>query len=299
MAYAQCALPNQLTNGQTADASEVMANFNALIACLNPGGSTNSIQYNAGAGALGGVGPLTDGQLLIGSTGNPPQGQTFTAGAGITITNGPGSVSVASNGAVAGNGLYYQVMSATPTAASTGFSSWLNQGTSTVSDSSAGITIDAQPSGSTLNISGRYKSVPATPYTVKALITATRSSNNYSEVGIGWYDGSAKLHLLSFSTNAGGPNFIAVTKWNSATSFNSSDYASSANAFSQPIWFQLQDDGTNISFAFSQDGANFLQVYSVAKVSGFLGASGYSNLIFWVNPRGATRTLGTLMSWTQ
>jgi hypothetical protein len=37
-AMAQCpAVPNLLTNGQTADATQVMANFNALQNCLNTG----------------------------------------------------------------------------------------------------------------------------------------------------------------------------------------------------------------------------------------------------------------------
>lgn len=37
-ATAQCpAVPNQLMNGQTSDASQVMANFNALLTCLNTG----------------------------------------------------------------------------------------------------------------------------------------------------------------------------------------------------------------------------------------------------------------------
>jgi hypothetical protein len=33
-AQAQCTLPFQLTNGQTADASQVMADLNALASCL-------------------------------------------------------------------------------------------------------------------------------------------------------------------------------------------------------------------------------------------------------------------------
>jgi hypothetical protein len=37
-AAAQCpALPNQLTNGQTADAIQVMTNYEALRTCLNTG----------------------------------------------------------------------------------------------------------------------------------------------------------------------------------------------------------------------------------------------------------------------
>jgi hypothetical protein len=297
VANAQCALPYTLTNGQPPDATQVMANFNALVSCLNPGGSTNAIQYNNG-GSLAGVGPLTNGQLLIGSTGNPPQAATLTAGSGITITTGPGSVTVAATAGTAGTGLYRQVMSATPTSFSTGLTNWLNQGTATVSDSAVGISINA-PTSSTGNVIGRYMTAPSTPYTITALIAATRNNSAFSAVGIGWFDGTNKLHLIEYVINSGAAPLFQVQKWNTPTSFNSSDFQSALNSFSQPVWLQLHDDGANVSFAFSQDGANFLTVFSVAKSSGFLGASGYSNLIFAVNPQGANATLGTLLSWTK
>lgn len=164
----------------------------------------------------------------------------------------------------------------------------------------AGITIDAPPSGTTVaNISARYGPAPTPPYAIKVLIAATRSSNNFSAVGIGWYDGTNKLQVIDMATANGGPNFIEVTQWNSATSQNSTPFSTSARGFAQPIWLQVSDSGTTVSFAFSHDGANFLTVYSVAKSSGFLGSTGYSNIVFIVNPRGTTNTLGTLMSWTK
>jgi hypothetical protein len=63
-AEAQCALPFQLTNGQPADATQVMADYNALVACIGnqaPSGAANAVQTNAGNGSFGGVGPLTNG----------------------------------------------------------------------------------------------------------------------------------------------------------------------------------------------------------------------------------------------
>src|SRR5262245_12158817 len=77
---AQFVLPYVLTNGTTPDATQVMANFNALVSCLNPGGAANAVQYKASAGSLGGIGPLGDGQLVVGSIGNPPQSATLTGG---------------------------------------------------------------------------------------------------------------------------------------------------------------------------------------------------------------------------
>lgn len=274
-----------------------MANFNALLACLTPAGPTNAIQYNIGGGALGGVGPLADGVIVVGSTGNPPQAQPLTAGTGISITNGPGSITITATGTVGRRGLYRQVMSNTPTAASTGLVNWLNQGSSAAADAPTGISITAPPIASGVNISARYGAAPTPPYKINALIGATRNSTGASAVGIGWYNGSNRLQTIDFTTTNSGANQIRVIQWNSPTSINVVNFSALAN--SQPIWFQLSDDGTNISFAFSQDGANFLPVFSSAKSTGWLGTTGYSNVIFMVNPVGATNTIGTLLSWTQ
>lgn len=56
-----------------------------------------------GAGnALSSLGAATNGQIPIGSTGNAPVLSTITAGNGITITNGAGSISIAASGVVTG-----------------------------------------------------------------------------------------------------------------------------------------------------------------------------------------------------
>ncbi|MBN9090214.1 MAG: hypothetical protein J0J01_25160 [Reyranella sp.] len=291
-------MPYQLTNADLSDAMKLTANFNALAKCISARNNpTNSIQINGGGGTLAGISPLTNGQLVIGSSGNPPQPQGLAAGDGIQITNGAGSIAIAATSAVGGTGLYRQMMSDTPTASITGLTSWLNQGSAAVSDSTVGVCIDAPTSGTSTNLTGRFKASPSTPYTVTALVAATRYSNTLNGVGIGWYDGSAKLHLLSYQINNGAP-YLAVNKWTNVTTFSATDVTSAMNAFAQPIWLQVSDDGTNAAFRFSQDGLNFVQLFSVAKSSGFLGAIGYSNVIFFADPRGS-RTLATILSWTQ
>lgn len=72
--------------------------------------ATGTWQGNAIGVAYGGTGQTTytDGQLLIGSTvGNTLTKATLTAGSGISITNGNGSITIASSGAnfTAGDGL--------------------------------------------------------------------------------------------------------------------------------------------------------------------------------------------------
>lgn len=294
-AGAKCPLPYVLTNGQTADAAQVMANFNALLACITPGGTSNSIMYNSGSG-LAGLGPLTDGQTIVGSTGNPPQAQTLSAGAGISITNGPGSITIART-TVPGTGLFRQVISATPTSGSTGLTAWLNQGGAVSADSAVGISVDAPPS-STANVTGKYMAAPSAPYTITVLLAATRNSG-VTSAGIGWYDGTAKLQVLSYESNGIYGARLRVRSYNSPTTSPAYVFTSASNYFSEPIWFRIQDDGANISFAFSQDGVNFIVVYSVAKFSGFLGASGYSNILFFLDPGSSAHELATLMSWTQ
>lgn len=296
-ARAQCVLPYQLTNADLADAVKLTANFGALAKCISSRSPANSIQYNAGGGTLSGIGPLTDGQLMIGSTGTLPATQTLTPGSAIVITSGGSGITISATDAVGGTGLYRQITSDTPTAADAGLANWLNQGTATVSDSSVGICIDAPGTGTTANLLGLFKVAPSTPYTITTLIAATRYGNLDNGVGIGWYDGSAKLHLLSYVLNNGLP-YLAVNKWDNVTTFNAADLTSSINAFAQPIWLQVADDGTNVSFGFSQDGVTFISLFSVAKSTGFLGAGGYSNVIFFADPRG-NRTLATVMSWTE
>lgn len=54
------------------------------------------------------LGPLTNGQLAIGNTGNDPTAATLTAGAGISITNAAGSITVAA----IGDGVTWSVIAA-------------------------------------------------------------------------------------------------------------------------------------------------------------------------------------------
>jgi len=57
----------------------------------------NSVPYFGAAGLVTELGPLTDGQLMIGSTGNAPVAASLTAGSNITITPGAGSIEIASS----------------------------------------------------------------------------------------------------------------------------------------------------------------------------------------------------------
>ncbi len=79
-----------------------MADVGALANCIEdmaPAGSQDAVQFNAGNGMFAGIGPLTNGQIIIGSTGNAPQAATLTAGVGVTIMNSAGMITLSTSGA--------------------------------------------------------------------------------------------------------------------------------------------------------------------------------------------------------
>lgn len=209
----------------------------------------------------------------------------YVAGTGITC----GTSSSASGG-----GLYNQVLSATPTSANTGFTTWLNQGAASVADVATGVTITA-PSNASVSFKGRTKAPPATPYVAKFLISLTALPTNYVGVGVGWYDGTNKLHLILLEQNTGWA--VRVEKWTSPTGTTTTDAILTANNFTNLIWFQVADDGTNATFSLSYDGVNYVPVYTVAKSAGYLGASGYTNLVWGVSGLNSL-TYGTLLSYS-
>lgn len=59
------------------------------------------------------TGVLTNGQLIIGNTSNAPSVSTLTAGSGITITNGSGTITIASSGGSGGGTTWEEVTSST------------------------------------------------------------------------------------------------------------------------------------------------------------------------------------------
>ncbi len=59
------------------------------------GTTDNTVQIGNATGSLTSLAAATDGQLVIGSTGLAPAVAALTAGTGITITNGAGTIAVA------------------------------------------------------------------------------------------------------------------------------------------------------------------------------------------------------------
>lgn len=200
-----------------------------------------------------------------------------------------------------GGGLYGAVMTTPPTQASTGLTNWLAQGSAAVADNAIGITVeDVVSDGSNR---GLYRSsVPSTPYTVKALINITANSNTYVGNGIGFRDSvSGKIEYIFFSRGANSGTNVLVQNLSAINTWNSNVKTAFFLGYDTPIWLRIADNGTSVSYGYSLDGVNFNVLYTVAKASGYLGASGYNQLI-WVTSTGSDGTSGnigyaSLMQW--
>lgn len=64
----------------------------------NLSGSSNGVAYFSSPTTLTSTPAPTDGQILIGSTGNAPVPATLTAGPNVTITNSPGAITISAAG---------------------------------------------------------------------------------------------------------------------------------------------------------------------------------------------------------
>jgi hypothetical protein len=282
-AHAQCAVPNQLVNGQTADATQVMGNFNTLNNCINnaPAGSANAVQVNSGSGTFAGVGPLTNGQLIIGTTGAAPQSATLTAGSNITITNGPGSITISASGGGGGGNTVPLLSSFTKAGSS-----------SAAAQQVGGVNTPIQlemPTNSGLQYNLLFVASPTTLYKLRAQVNGVGTGIGTS--GIYFYNGTAflgiemgwdfgqNLRVISDATLTGSPTVL--TEW----TFGASQGA--------PIWLQIRDSGTDLFFDLSYDGVNFFNLFSEA-----VGTHLTPTDIAFGGAQSSTITLDTLLNWT-
>jgi uncharacterized protein YjbI with pentapeptide repeats len=112
------------------------------------------------------------------------------------------------------------------------------------------------------------KAVPSTPYTFVVCLAFDVKPTNYSTCGIVRTDGTkVQIFGLQYSNgwNLTVARHSAFNTYNS-TQLTTGDWSSPFVPFNM-IWLQLYDDGTNVHFSMSMNGADFsdaLYLYSEA-----------------------------------
>jgi hypothetical protein len=272
VAEAACTVPNQIVNGGVIDSAPVMADFNAIVSCLNgaaPAGAANTVQLNNGGSGFFSVGPLTNGQVLIGSSG-VPAASTLTAGTGIAIASSPGGVTISTTGTLGGGGADWLNGAAVvkPTAAN------FTLRTSTIPPTGAAVTATARGMllSATAVVNGTAMmaetDAPAGQWQATMLGVYTGGINNYNlpsiavrdvannksvEFGIGGRQGAYRFDY--FVLNGG----IGLNTRVTDSEIVDIGFPHPA----QPIWQRLTYNGTTLVWSFSRDGEFFIPAYSI------------------------------------
>lgn len=310
-AYATCAaLPNNLANGQLADASQVMGNFNTLLGCVNGNGTVNS--GTAGQiGVYGSSGSTISGETpsnILDSSFGTTQGSVLYRGATGWVALAPGTPGqILSTGGSSANPSWANIgagstspyyASLQPPSASA-FSLVTATGiTATLSDmvSGRGTTMN-NTGGGTNTMSSMQQSVSSqSAFTVTTCIYLASSLASNWFVGIGVSDSSGKYDAFGWrnSASAGTFNeflFSSINAYYTATSL--------FGAFNPngPIWLRLQFTGGNFVFSASFDGENWETIQTVSATH-YLGST-LSNVGIIVDNNSSHHMIIDDLSWSQ
>lgn len=265
-AHASCpALPNNITNGQMADAVPLMADMNQLRDCLNGVVGTPSFPVVVITNTSGGATSIKNPVSVAPFDFNLPSGPG-TAGQ-VLSSNGPGSpmswVTAASGGKPPLTDGYPVIR---PAAASlTG----VNLGSSTVVDHVNGpLSLVVPGNNSADQMRELTAPVPSgAPFTVTGKLDCMPAQNNGNFCGV--FIGNAAQRFTGFGLqNDGGTNF-SVIRASFVTSGPGLIGSWSYNG--NPKWFRIYDDGTNLIYYISSNGADWSQVYTETVASTSMG----------------------------
>jgi hypothetical protein len=146
---------------------------------------------------------------------------------------------------------------------------WRNPGAATYTEYSNGPIVLTTPAQSGDQIRGFEQAVPTSfPYTLTVKITSLLWNSNFFTTGIYIIDSNGKLITLN---QQNGNGLYQIAHWNSVTSFNATQ-KSNAISPKQSTWLRMSNDGSNITFYTSEDGAEWIQYYSEPSAS-FLGTA--------------------------
>lgn len=181
--------------------------------------------------------------------------------------------------------------------------SWLNQGGASLVTANGGVFLRAPATAGT-NRRIRVKSAPATPYILTAImLPAIVGATDAGECLLGFRDSTYEGMQFLMLGMRSGVTYLSVANVNSPTGSEFGTYNGDLGIHrsSPAIWLQLEDNGTTLYFRFSQDGQNFLTVYSLGRTAEPWTNGPPDQLFFGVGATGGyTYDCGvTLIHWSQ
>jgi hypothetical protein len=191
---------------------------------------------------------------------------------GTTITIGTDGLIAAVGSASGLRGLFSGDLSAVPTQTGTGFTTWRNQGSATVTDTGAGIYFTAPSNGSTQ--ANRYlrRAAPSGDFTFRALCSVFAPTvSGFAAAIIGLSDG-AKLWTLEAAIGPGGGNPILQSlRFSDDNTYTGvADYTQTARDLGSNCWLQIVKTSTKIEMSVSMDGTNFIPLVTTLTASWYL-----------------------------
>ncbi len=180
---------------------------------------------------------------------------------------------------------------------------WVNQGSAVVTDINQGIKITT-PRTIALAVRGQVMSAPTAPYTITAAFghsnTAPRGSTDLPWIGLGFREtASSKLSNIRVHGNG-----ISLTNYTnpttaSATPLNIAFYTKQIDRY----YLKIEDDNTNIKYFFSNNGSEWLELFSELRGAFFTTAPdqvGFFTNGRWVVTLGnETDHDGLLLHWSE
>ena len=289
-AWANCpSLPNQITNGQVADATHVMADLNALRNCLNNGDLTVPPVAALGLTSSGGTATLQNPAAPSNYNFNLPA----TAGTtGQVLVSGGGGSTPMYWAAIPGTTAPPLVDGVPVGRPAASLFAWRNAGSATYAEHANGPITLSIPAQSGDQLRGFEQSVPGSPpYTLTVKLDISALNANFYQSGIYIADSSGKL--IAFDQYQAG-SILQVAYWNSASSFGS-NRKTKGIALGSTVWLRINHDGTNLKFSVSRNGADWQLFYSESATA-FLSSNISALGVFGDNNDGSATSMNSLIS---
>lgn len=145
----------------------------------------------------------------------------------------------------------------------------INQGSKTITDAFNSINIISPSQSSAHNTCLLVKSVVA-PYSVTVNLRRFDFNSGWSDIGVGWRESSSgKLVAVRHTSSGGSSGIIScsnilVSKFSNPATWITNYYTSNAT-FWDTRWYRMVEDNTNRILYASNDGINWISVFSVGR----------------------------------